>query len=150
MKFTINKNGNEDEGYELLDPATYTFTILEVNETDDEGEPFIARTGIQYIKVKCCEKESGLRLTHCIFLDPERSLKVYHFLTAIDLEPEVGQEIDIDTQKWIHRMFRGKVEIRNGRNQIVAVFGFSQTAPEPTEKEIEFESDDEDEDDVPF
>ena len=130
MKFTFTNDNNDDSGFELLEPNTYTFTILQVETEDEDGQSFVASTGTQFIKVKCCEKESGLRLTHCIFLDPTRSKKVYWFLKAIDKEPEVG-EVDLDPSSWVGQMFRGKVEIKNGRNNIVATYGFSQTAPEP-------------------
>ena len=110
--------------------STYTFSIIQVDLEDEMGQPFVASTGIKFIKVKCCEKESGLRLTHCIFLDPQRSKKVYWFLKSIGNEPEVNQEVDLNPQSWVGRMFRGKVEIKNGRNNIVATYGFSQTQPE--------------------
>jgi hypothetical protein len=137
MKFTINKpSGSDEGGFELLDAGTYTFTILQVITTNDNDEPLVARTGTPYIKVQCCEKVSGLRLTHCVFLDPERSIKVYHFLNSIDLAPEVGQEFEIKPEDWIHRIFRGKVEVKNDRNNIVATYAFSQTAPEPVPDEL--------------
>ena len=130
MKFTISKQDDGDGGYEILEPNTYTFTILGVDTQDDYGEPFVARTGVQYVKVKACEKETGLRLTHCIFLDPQKSKKVYYFLKAIGLEPVVGEEIELNFEDWTSRMFRGKVDVKDGKNNIVATYGFSQTQPE--------------------
>ncbi len=157
MKFTINKpSGSDEGGFELLDAGTYTFTILNVFKEDQDGNELVARTGTPYIKVQCCEKNSGLRLTHCVFLDPERSIKVYHFLNSIGLAPEVGEEFEMRTEDWINRMFRGKVEVKNDRNNIVATYAFSQTAPEPVPDELsdpiphDRPTTTEDPDDVPF
>jgi hypothetical protein len=160
MKFTINKTSGGDSEFELLNDGTYTFSILEVISTDENGDPFRANNGqrTQYIKVKVCEKESGLRLTHCVFLDPEKSIKVYHWLDAIGLTPVVGEEIDIDPDRWNARMFRGKIITKNGRNNIIATYSLSSSAPTALPDEMDdpipykkpTTTEAPDDDDVPF
>ena len=155
-KFTFgNDNDSNDPGdFELLDPAWYTFTIIGAFESDPDGNKFVARTGTPFIKVKCVEKETGIRLTHCVFLDPEKTKKVFYFLTAIGLPPQAG-EVDIDPSQWTSRMFRGKVEIKNGRNNIVLANPIPSEQPDPTDDLVEYKQptttpDPELSEDVPF
>ena len=158
MKFTFSEKPSDDSGsYELLDPGFYTFTILDAFTTNQDGKPYKTQAGIDFVRVVCCEKESGLRVSHFVFLDKAQSVKLWYFLKAVGQEPK-SDEVEINPEKWVGVMFRGKVvkkEDKTGKeiNQIVTCNPLpgeqpEQKDPEP-EKKKTWADEDEDED-VPF
>lgn len=159
MKFTFNERPSKgDQGkFELLEPGFYTLTILETYTENQEGKPYKTKAGIDYIRVVCVEKESGLRIFHQVYLDAGQSVKVWYFLKAIGLEP-TSHEVDINPAEWIGRMFRGKV-IKRTDNEGVERNAIQTCNPlpgeQPEEKNPEPEpkktwADEDEDEDVPF
>lgn len=158
MKFTFNETPSDSGSFELLEPGNYSFTIMGSFTENKEGKPYVKQDGTKFIRVSCCEKDSGLRINHFVFLDPGQSKKVYFFLKAIGLEPS-GNEVDIDPEEWVGKMFRGNVvkkEDKTGemRNNIISCNPIPGEQPEPKDPEPEQKKktwgDDEEDEDVPF
>ena len=155
MKFKFNEQPTgEQEHYEVLQPGFYTFHILDTYTENKEGKKYITGEGVEFIRVVCVEKESGLRLSHFVFLDSGQSKKVYYFLTAIGLEPK-AEEVEIVPEDWVGRLFRGKVDInKEDKNVIRACYPIPGKQPETKEPKPEPESEsrgvDLFDEDVPF
>lgn len=151
MRFKFNEQPSGDKPFEVLKPGFYTFNILETYMENKDGQKYITSEGVEFIRVVCFEKESGLRLSHFVFLDAEQSKKVYYFLTAIGLEP-TSHEVEINPTEWVGRLFRGKVDInKEDKNVIRACFPIPGEQPETHKPKPEPEPSQIDEDeDVPF
>lgn len=155
IPFTFNTTGGDEPKKELLEKGTYTFSVLGVfdkkYESDDE---LITDDGVKYVNVTCVEKETGLRVTHKIFFDPNKTAKVYYWLKAIGKEPE-GESVEIDYNDWVGCNFRGEVIQKEwqGRtfNRIQIVHPFCGDAPEEPIESIEEDVRDPDlDEDIPF
>lgn len=159
MKFTFSEQPSDnDKGkFELLEPGFYSLTILETHTENQEGKPYKTKAGIDFVRVVCCEKESGLRISHLVYLDAGQSVKVWYFLKAIGLEP-TSEEVDINPNEWVGRMFRGKVGKRTDnegveRNNILTCNPLPGEQPEEKNPEPEKKKawiDEDEDEDVPF
>ena len=153
MKFQFNEDDKpqgESKEYELLEPGWYDFEIVACYSTDPDGNDLVASNGVPYLKMKCVEQESSIVLHHALFLDEEQSRKVYYFLVATDNEPK-GGEIDIVPDMFVGKKFRGKTDIKKGRNAIIRANPKPHEQPEKFEpKEYDEPVDPDLEEDVPF
>ena len=151
--FKFNHDDEQRREYEILEPGWYDFKINASYDKDQDGNALVTKNArTPYLKFKCEELDSGVILGHCLFLDEDQSKKVYFFLVATGNEPN-GDEITIAPEMFVDKEFRGKVEVKNGRNQI------TRANPKPDEqektepfvpKQIEKEVDPDLEEDVPF
>ena len=72
------KNQDKERGeYEILEPGWYDFRISSAYDKDSDGNDLVAKTGTPYLKFLCEEISSGVTIPHFLFLDPEKSKKVY-------------------------------------------------------------------------
>ena len=127
--FTFNKDDNQERReYEILEPGWYDFRISSAYDKDPDGNDLVAKMGTPYLKFLCEEISSGVTVPHFLFLDPEKTKKVYFFLVATGNEPD-GDEVTIAPDMFEGKEFRGKVVVKNGRNQIALA------NPKPDEQE---------------
>ena len=118
MSFSMTFTAQEGGGFEILEPGWYSFAILEVYDSDQEGRELVARSGVKYFKIICEEEGSGSTITHCLFLDEEKPQRVMHFLTATGTSFVHGEPVTFTPGMFAGKRFRGKVTVQDGANRI--------------------------------